>query len=189
MPIEYSEVRKGMVIVGEDNQLYSVVDRYLHTPGNWRSILILKMKSLKTGNVTEKRYKPEDKVETAFLDKREMEYIYQDTDGYVFMDSENFEQVTLRADIVQEMMGYMKPNTKAFVTFYEGNPLSLELPPMVELKVTETEPNMKGATAAAQYKPATLETGLKVTVPPFVGVGEMIRIDTRTGEYMERVKS
>jgi elongation factor P len=189
VPIEYSEVRKGMVIVGEDTHLYTVVDRYLHTPGNWRSILILKMKNLKTGSVTEKRFKPEDKVETAFLDKREMEYIYQDTDGYVFMDSENFEQVTLQAEMVAEMMGYMKPNTKAFVTFYEGNPLSLELPPMVELKVLETEPNMKGATAAAQYKPATLETGIKVTVPPFVGVGEMIRIDTRTGDYMERVKS
>jgi elongation factor P len=178
-----------MVIVGEDNQLYNIVDRYLHTPGNWRSILILKMKNLKTGSVTEKRFKPEDKVETAFLDKREMEYIYQDTDGYVFMDSENFEQVTLRAELVGDLMGFMKPNTKAFVTFYEGNPLSLELPPTVDLQVTETEPSLKGATAAAQYKPAIMETGLKVTVPPFVGIGEMIKIDTRTGEYLERVKS
>ncbi|MFT3878921.1 MAG: elongation factor P [Gemmatales bacterium] len=189
MPIEYSEVKKGMVIIGEDKNLYNVVDRSLHTPGNWRAILILKLKSLKTGGVVEKRFKPDDKVEVAFLDKREMEYIYQETDGYVFMDSENFEQVTLRADTVGELMGYMKPNTKAFVTFYEGNPLSVELPPTVELQVTETEPNMKGATAAAQYKPALMETGIKVNVPPFVGVGEMIRIDTRTGEYMERVKS
>lgn len=188
MPIEYSEVRKGMVIVGEDNLLYSVVDRQLHTPGNWRAILTLKLKSMKTGGVVEKRFKPEDKVEQAYLEKREMEYIYQEADGYVFMDSENFEQVTLRADLVGEMMGYMKPNTKAFVTFYEGNPLSLELPPTVELQVTETEPAMKGATAAAQYKPAVTETGLKVTVPPFVLPGEMIRIDTRTGEYLERVK-
>ena len=189
MPIEYSEVRKGMVIIGEDKNLYSVVDRSLHTPGNWLAILTLKIKSLKTGGVVEKRFKPEDKVEVAFLDKREMEYIYQESDGYVFMDSENFEQVTLRSEIVGDMMGYMKPNTKAFVTFYEGNPLSLELPATVELKVTETEPAMKGATAAAQYKPAITETGLKVTVPPFVTPGEMIKIDTRTGEYLERVKS
>ena len=189
MPIEYSEVRKGMVIVGEDNNLYSVVDRQLHTPGNWRAILTLKLKSMKTGGVVEKRFKPEDKVEQAYLEKREMEYIYQESDGYVFMDSENFEQVTLRAEMVSDLMGYIKPNTKAFVTFYEGNPLSLELPPTVDLLVTETEPSMKGATAAAQYKPAMTDTGLKVTVPPFVGVGEMIRVDTRTGEYLERVKS
>lgn len=189
MPIEYSEVRKGMVIVGEDNNLYSVVDRSLHTPGNWRAILTLKIKSLKTGNVVEKRFKPEDKVETAYLEKREMEYIYQESDGYVFMDTENFEQVTLRADLVGELMGFMKPNTKAFVVFYESNPISIELPPTVELQVTETEPSLKGATAAAQYKPAITETGLKVTVPPFVGIGEMIRVDTRTGEYLERVKS
>jgi elongation factor P len=189
VPIEYSEVRKGMVIVGEDKHLYTVIDRSLHTPGNLRSILMLKVKNLKTGSVIEKRFKPDDKVETAFLDKREMEYIYQDTDGYVFMDSENFEQVTLRADFVGDIMGYMKPNMKAFVVFYESNPISVELPPTVDLKVIETDPNMKGATAAAQYKPATLETGMKVQVPPFVGVGEMIRIDTRTGEYLERVKS
>ena len=189
MPIEYSEVRKGMVIVGEDKLLYSVVDRQLHTPGNWRAILTLKLKSMKTGGVVEKRFKPEDKVEQAYLDKREMEYIYQESDGYVFMDSENFEQVTLRAELVGDMMGFMKPNTKAFVTFYEGNPLSLELPQTVELLVTETEPNMKGATAAAQYKPAVMETGIKVNVPPFVGVGEMIKIDTESGKYLERVKS
>lgn len=189
MPIEYSEVRKGMVIVGEDKNLYSVLDRSLHTPGNLRSILTIKIKSLKTGNVVDKRFKPDEKVEVAYLDKREMEYIYQDSDGYVFMDSENFDQVTLRADFVGDLMGYLKPNSKAFVIFYEGNPISVELPPTVELKVVETEPSMKGATAAAQYKPATTETGLKVTVPPFVGIGEMIRIDTRTGEYLERVKT
>lgn len=189
MPIEYSDVRKGMVIVGEDNQLYSVIDRSLHTPGNWRAILTLRIKNLKTGNVVDKRFKPEDKVETAYLDKREMEYIYEETDGYVFMDSENYEQVTLRAEFVGDLMGYMKPNTKAFVVFYESKPISIELPPTVELKVTQTDPALKGATAAAQYKPATLETGIKVDVPPFIQIGEMIRVDTRTGEYLERVKS
>jgi elongation factor P len=188
VPIEYSAVRKGMVIVGEDNQLYTVVDRSLHTPGNWRAILTLRIKNLKTGNVVDKRFKPEDKVETAFLDKREMEYIYQDAEGYIFMDTENFEQVTLRAILVGDLMGYIKPNTKVNVTFYEGNPLSIELPDTVILQVTETEPSVKGATAAAQYKPATLETGIKVTVPPFIAIGEMIKVDTRSGEYLERAK-
>jgi elongation factor P len=188
VPIEYSQVRKGMVIIGEDNQLYHVVDRDLNTPGNWRAILQLKLKNLKTGSITDRRVRPQDKVETAFLEKREMEYIYKDSTGYVFMDTETFDQIALPTDTVEELMMYMKPNTRAHIVFYEGKPLSLELPATVELQVVETEPSVKGATAAAQYKPATLETGLKVTVPPFIGEGEMIKVDTRTGEYLERVK-
>jgi elongation factor P len=188
VPIEYSQVRKGMVIVGDDKQLLYVVDRNLNTPGNWRAILTLKTKNLKTGNVTEKRFKPDDKVEIAFLDKREMEYIYPDSDGFVFMDTETYDQVTLAREMVDELMMFLKPNTKAHVIFYEGRPLSLELPATVELQITETEPSIKGATAQAQYKPATLETGLKITVPPFINTGEMIKVDTRDGKYLERVK-
>lgn len=186
--IEYSQVRKGMVIVGEDGQLFQVIDRNLNTPGNWRAILTLRIKNLSSGNVVEKRFKPDDKVEQAYLDKREMQYIYQDGDGFVFMDTESYDQTTLDREWVGEMMLYMKENNKAHVIFYDGKPLSLELPATVELKVTETEPALKGATAAAQYKPATLETGLKITVPPFVGIGEMIAVDTRTGEYLSRAK-
>ncbi len=188
MPIEYVQVRKGMVIVGEDGQLYHVLDRDLNTPGNWRAILQLKLKNLKTGSITLNRVRPQDKVETAFLDKREMEYIYPEADGYVFMDTETFDQITLQKELTGELMDYMKPNTRAFVTFYEGKPLSLELPPTVELEVVETEPSVKGATAAAQYKPAICDTGLKITVPPFINIGEKIKVDTRTGEYLERVK-
>src|SRR5262245_27870813 len=162
-----------MVLVGEDGQLSYVVDRDLNTPGNWRAILQLKLKNLKTGAITEKRVRPQDKVEQAYLDKREMEYIYQDGDGYVFMDVETSDQITLSADWVGDEMLYLKENTKAHVTFYEGKPLFLDLPASVELKVMETEPSVKGATAAAQYKPALLETGLKITVPPFVNIGEM----------------
>jgi elongation factor P len=186
--IEFSQVRKGMVIVGEDGQLQYVVDRDLNTPGNWRAILTLKLKNLKTGNVLNRRVKPDDKVELAYLEKREMEYIYQDGDGYVFMDTESSEQYTLQADLVGELMQFMKENTKAHVVFYEGKALSLELPASVDLKVTETEPAVKGATAAAQYKPAILETGLKVTVPPFISIGEVISVDTRSGEYLSRAK-
>ena len=186
--MEYSQVRKGMVIVGDDGQLYSVIDRDLNTPGNWRAILNLKLKNLKTGAVTPRRFKPEDKVEVAYLDKRPMQYVYQDGDSYVFMDKETFDQTTLSKEWVGDQILYLKENDDAAVTFYEGKPLSLELPPMVELKVVETEPSLKGATAQALYKPATLETGLKITVPPFVGVGEVIQIDTRTGEYLSRAK-
>jgi elongation factor P len=184
----YSQVRKGMVIVGEDGQLYSVIDRDLNTPGNWRAILNLKLKNLKTGAVNPRRFKPDDKVEVAYLDKRPMQYLYQEGDDYIFMDKETFDQTTLSKEWVGEQIQFLKENDDAQVTFYEGKPLSLELPPTVELKVIETEPSMKGATAAAQTKPATMETGLKINVPPFVGVGEMVQIDTRTGEYLSRAK-
>jgi elongation factor P len=186
--IEYSQVRKGMVIVGDDSQLYHVVDRDLNTPGNWRAILQLKLKNLKSGSITINRVRPQDKVEQAYLDKREMQYIYQDGDGYVFMDTENFDQITLDREWVGDLMLYMKEGNKAQVVFYDGKPISLELPATVELKVTDTEPSVKGATAAAQFKPATLETGLKITVPPFVGIGEMVAVDTRSGEYLSRAK-
>ena len=186
--IEYSQVRKGMVLVGDDGQLYHVVDRDLNTPGNWRAILQLKLKNLKTGSITINRVRPQDKVEQAYLDKREMQYIYQDGDGYVFMDTENFDQITLDREWVGDLMLYIKEGNKAQVVFYDGKPISLELPATVELKVTDTEPSVKGATAAAQYKPATMETGLKITVPPFIGIGDGIQIDTRTGEYLGRAK-
>lgn len=186
--IEYSQVRRGMVIVGDDKQLYHVVDRDLNTPGNWRAILQLKLKNLTTGSITMNRVRPQDKVEQAYLDKREMEYIYQDGDGYVFMDSETFDQITLGREWAGDLMFYMKEGNKAHVVFYEGKPISLEVPATVDLKVTDTEPSVKGATAAAQFKPATLETGLKITVPPFVGIGEVVAIDTRTGEYLSRAK-
>jgi len=186
--INYSQVRKGMVILGEDGQLYAVVDRDLNTPGNWRAILNLKLKNLKTGAVTPKRFRPDDKVELAYLDKREMQYLYQEGEEYVFMDLENYDQIHLNRELVGEQIQYLKENDNAQVTFYDGKPISIELPATVTLKVVETEPSVKGATAAAQFKPATLETGLKITVPPFVNIGELIQVDTRSGEYLSRAK-
>src|SRR5258708_47212 len=171
-----------MVIVGDGGQLYTVVDRDLNTPGNWRAILQLKLKNLKTGSITMNRVRPQDKVEQAYLDKREMQYLYKEGDDYVFMDTETYDQFSLSKDWVGDQMLFMKENTNAQVVFYEGKPISLELPATVELKVIDTEPSVKGATAAAQYKPAELETGFKVTVPPFIGIREMILVDTRGGE-------
>lgn len=186
--IEYSEVRKGMVIVGDDSQLFYVVDRDLKTPGNLPSKLRLRLKNLKTGFVNDLRVHPEDKVEQAYLDKREMQYLYKDGNEYVFMDTENFDQISLSEEMVGELMVYLKEGTKAQVTSFDGKPLSLELPATVKLKVKETDPALKGATAAAQYKPALLETGLKITVPPFISVGEIIQVDTRDGKYLSRAK-
>jgi elongation factor P len=186
--INYSQVRKGMVILGEDGQLYSVVDRDLNTPGNWRAILQLKLKNLKTGAVTMNRVRPEDKVEQAYLDKRAMQYLYQEGDEFVFMDKETYDQIHLNRDWVGDLILFIKENDDCQVTFHEGKPISIEPPATVELKVVDTEPSVRGATAAAQYKPATLETGLKLQVPPFINVGEVIQVDTRTGEYLGRAK-
>jgi elongation factor P len=185
--IAYIELRRGMIIL-EEGQLCQVVDRDLRTPGNLPSKLTLKLKNLKTGFVTQKRVHPEDKVEQAYLETRTMQYLYQDGDEYIFMDKETYDQIHLQREWVGDQMLYLKENEDAKVTFHEGKPLSLELPNTVELKVTDTDPALKGATAAAQYKPATLETGLKITVPPFINKGDLVSVDTRTGEYLSRAK-
>ena len=186
--IEYVDVRRGMVVVGDDKQLYQCLDRDLNTPGNWRAQLKLKLKNLKTGSITELKVRPQDKCEIAYLDKRPFQYSYKDGSDFVFMDNESFEQFTMPDDLIGDQMKYLKETDVVLVTLYEGKALDVELPPTVTLKVIETEPALKGATAAAQYKPATVETGLKVTVPPFIGTGELISIDTRTGEYLGRAK-
>jgi elongation factor P len=145
-----------------------VIDRDLNTPGNLRSILSLKLKNISNGNTLQSRVRPQDKVEQAYLDKREAQYLYRDGDDFIFMDQESFEQTPLHKDWVGDQIFYLKEND------------------IVHLKVVETDPALKGATAAAQFKPAILETGLKITVPPFIGIGEFIAIDTRTGEYLSR---
>ncbi len=185
--VEAVQVRKGMVIV-EGGQLFAVVDRELNTPGNWRAILHLKVKNLKTGSVTTLRPRTSDKIEIAYLDKRPMQYLYQEGTGYIFMDKESFDQVTLDKEWAGDQMLFLRENDDADVVIFDGRPISLELPSQVELKVTDTAPWMKGATVAAQYKAATMETGLQVQVPGFVEVGEVIQIDTRTGEYLGRAK-
>jgi elongation factor P len=185
--ILYSDVRKGMVIVYE-GQLSYVQSRELKTPGNLPSKLWLTIKNLKTEFVHVVRVHPEDKVEQAYLDTRPMQNLYKDIDEYVFMDTETFDQVSLSAGMVGDLMVSLKENDVVKVTSHGEKPLSVELPTTVELVVTETEPALKGATAAAQYKPATLETGLKLNVPPFITIGEKIIVDTRDGSYLSRAK-
>jgi elongation factor P len=186
--MEYVDVRKGMVLVGDDGQLYQCLDRDLNTPGNWRAILQLKLKNLKTGSITMNRVRPQDKVEVAYLEKRDFQYLYQEGEDYIFMDTETYDQYPLPKDLLGDQMKYLKENDTVKLTIYEGQPLDIELPATVNLKVVETEPSVKGATAAAQFKPATMETGLKITVPPFISIGDVIAIDTRTGEYLSRAK-
>jgi elongation factor P len=176
------------VIAGEDGQLYQCLDRDLNTPGNWRAILVLKMRNLKTGVIKDERVRPDDKVELAFLESRDMQYLYRDGANFIFMDNETFDQMPLPAELVDDQMIWLKENDQVKVTSFDGKAISVEIPATVELKVTETEPSVKGATAAAQYKPATLETGAKVTVPPFIGIGDVIKVDTRDGSYLSRAR-
>lgn len=176
------------MIILEDGQLFQVLERDLKTPGNLPSKLRIKVKNLKNGFVNDRRVHPEDKVEQAYLDTRPMQYLYKEGDEYVFMDTETFDQIHLSKDWVGEQMLFLKENDEVKVVMFESKPISLELPNTVELVVTETDPALKGATAAAQYKPATLETGLKISVPPFIAIGDVLSIDTRTGEYLSRAK-
>lgn len=185
--IKMIDVRRGMVLNMGGNLMYCL-ERDLNTPGNWRAILYLKLKNLKTGSITDERVHPDDKADVVYLDTRDFLYSYKDGDDYVFMDAETFEQVTLAADMVGDKILLLRENDPCKITFYDGKALDLELPQSVILKVVETEPFIKGATAAAQDKPATLETGLKVKVPSFINEGESIVIDTAEVKYLKRHK-
>jgi elongation factor P len=185
--IKNIDIRKGMVFIGEDGQLYQCLDRDLNTPGNWRAILQLKVRNLKTDAITMNRVRPDDKVKLAYLDTRKMQYSYREGDNFIFMDAETFDQVPLRADFVGDKIEYIKENDEVLVTMYEGKPLDFQLPGTVELAVTDTEPGIKGATAAAQTKPATLETGLVIQVPSFINKGDVLKIDTNERKYIGRV--
>lgn len=181
------DVRRGMVL-NMNNQLWYCLDRDLNTPGNWRAILYLKLKNLNTGSITDERVHPDDKVDVVFLETKDYNYSYKDGNDYVFVDAETYEPVTLGGDMVGDMMKYLRENDPVKITFYDGKALSMELPQTVTLKVVETEPGIKGATAAAQTKPAKLETGLTVNVPSFIAEGEMIVVQTEDGKYLRRAK-
>jgi len=170
-----------------DNQLYVVRSTEHVKPGKGPAYVQAKLKTVPGGSITDKRFRAAEEVEQVDLDRREMEYLYADASGYVFMDNETFEQVTLDGDLVADAMQYLKPNTNMNVLFYEGNPISYELPSVVDLQVTDTAPQPKGATATNQLKEAELETGLKTRVPPFIDVGETVRINTEDASYVSRV--
>jgi elongation factor P len=158
------------------------------TPGNKRGFVQAKLRNLQSGNSFEHRFRSEDRIERAALEEREMEFLYESGDEYHFMNTETYEQVALTPETLGEGVKYITPNTKVKVEFYEEKAIGIDLPTTVDLKVVETPPGMKGATASGSGKPATLETGLQVTVPQFVEIGEVVRIDTAEGKYLERAK-
>ena len=146
----------------------------------------VEMKDIESGTKTNQRFRTEDKIERAFVDPRDMEYLYQDGDSYVFMDKQNYEQLSLSADFLEGQSGFLLPNTEVQINFYNGRAIGVELPPSVVLAVIDTEPAIKNATATTTFKPARMETGITVQVPPFVNQGERIKVNTNDGTYMER---
>ena len=183
--ISATQMRPGMVIKF-NNELYSVFSVNHRTPGNLRGFVQAKMRSLRTATMTEHRFSSEDKVERAQLDEQEMEYLYDDGEYFYFMNTETYEQMHLTRDLLGDATQYLIPQLHVKVEFYEGKPMSVELPATVDMLVVETEPGMRGATVSNVTKPAKLETGLVVQVPPFITEGEKIRVNTPEGTYQER---
>ncbi len=183
--ISATQLRPGMVIKF-NNELYSIFKMEHRTPGNLRGFVQVKMRSLRSGTMTEHRFSSEDRVDRAALEEQEMEYLYDDGEYYYFMNTENFEQMHLTRDILGDAVEYLVPQLKVNIEFYEGKPMSVELPPTVDLTVVETEPGLKGASVSNVTKSAKLETGLVVQVPPFINEGEKVRVSTAEGTYQER---
>jgi elongation factor P len=183
--IAATQLRPGMV-VKFNNELYSVFSMVHRTPGNLRGFVQAKMRNFRSGTMMEHRFSSEDKVERVSLDEQEMEYLYDDGESYYFMNTENFEQLHLTKEILGDAVDYLIPNLKVNVEFYEGKAISVELPASVTMTVVETEPGLKGATASNVTKPAKMDTGLVVYVPPFVNEGEKIRVSTTDASYLER---
>ena len=185
--IQATQLKRGMCIK-HGGDLYRVVEAQHKTPGNLRGMVQAKIRHLKSGSIIEHRFRSVDSVERALLDESEMEFLYQDGDMYHFMNNESYEQIALSDEVLGDAVRFLLPNIKLKVEMYEDRPVGIELPMTVDMTVVETEPAIKGASVSNVGKPAKMETGLIVHVPPFIAEGERIRIDTATGSYVERVK-
>jgi len=184
--IQATRLRKGNLIkLGND--LFRILDLQHFTPGNKRGFIQARMRNIRTNTLSDQKFRAEEDVERAVLDEREMQYLYNDTDHYYFMDTSTFEQIHISSEALGDSVNYLIPDALIRVEFYDIEPVGIELPQTVDLLVKETVPGIKGATASAQVKPATLETGLVVQVPPFVNEGDKVRVNTETGEYQARV--
>ena len=185
--IPATQLRRGMVIK-KDGELFSVFSAQHKTPGNLRGFVQAKLRNLKNGSMIDHRYRPVDMVEKVSLEEHEMEYLYKDGTDYHFMNTETYEQIHLNEAILGESVLFLTPNIRIKVEFYDGSPIGIDLPATVDMEVMETEPGLRSATASNVSKPAKMETGLIVQVPPFIDTGERIRIDTQEGKYLERVR-
>lgn len=185
--ISTNDFRSG-VVVELDGDLYSIVQSQHVKRGRGSAYVRAKVRNLKTGAITERTFNAGERVPLIYLERKTMQYLYHQGGQYVVMDNETYEQLSLGADLLGDAVSYLRDNAGVTVVFYEDRPIAVELPNAVELAVVETSPSLKGDTVSGSSKPATVETGLAVQVPFFVNVGDRIRVDTRTGEYLERVK-
>ena len=182
-----NDLRPGMIIQ-HNGDLFSIYKAEHRTPGNLRAFVQAKMRNLRSGAMIDHRFRSTDAVDKINLDEVEMQYLYADGDFFHFMNTANYEQIQLHKDVVGDRANYMMPDVLLKVEFFEGKPVDIQLPAVVDLKVVETEPGIKGASATNVTKPAKLDTGLVVQVPPFISEGEIIRVDTSEGTYLERGK-
>ena len=185
MAIPATQMRPGMVIK-HNNVLHSVFSVEHRTPGNLRAFIQAKLRNLRTGAIFEHRFRSGDAIEKIVVDEIKMEFLYADGDDFYFMDTSNYEQTPLKRDTLGDSVDYLTPNLQISVEFYDGKAVGIELPQAVELKVMETEPGLKSATASSVTKPAKTETGLVVYVPPFINEGDKIKVDTSDGSYLSR---
>ncbi|MBW4028106.1 elongation factor P [Acidipila rosea] len=185
MAIPATQMRPGMIIK-HNNELHAVFSVEHRTPGNLRAFIQAKLRNLRTGAMFEHRFRSPDPIERVIVDEIPMEYLYNDGDDYYFMNTENYEQLHLKRETLGDAVEYLTSNLQIKVSLFDGVPVGIELPQTVELTVVETEPGLKSATASSVTKPAKMETGLVVQVPPFINEGEKIRIDTAEGAYMSR---
>jgi elongation factor P len=185
--INATQIRKGMVIEIE-GELYLVLEKSHVTPGKGQALMQTKLRKLKDQTLHDHRFRSKDKVEQAYLEEIEMEYLYKENNLYVFMNTETYEQIRLSEEVLGDTLNYLIPNVVFSVEMYEGKPVRVKPPMTVDLKVIKTDPYLKGATQTASSKPATLETGITLNVPQFIKKGDVLRIDTREDKYLERVK-
>lgn len=184
--ISTNELKTG-VTIEIDGEVFTVVDFQHVKPGKGAAFVRTKIKNIKTGQVFEKTFRAGEKLNRAIVERKNMQYLYSSGDTYYFMDTETFEQIPIAEELLGDSINYLKDNMEVTVLFYEEMTIGIELPTFVELEVTETEPGFKGDTATGGNKPATLETGAIVQVPLFINKGDVIKVDTRTGEYLSRV--
>lgn len=184
--ISAGDFRKGITFE-MDGDVYQIIDFQHVKPGKGAAFVRAKIKNIMTGTIKDETFNPNDRFPRARIETKEMQYLYNDGNLYYFMDNETYEQLPLEREQVEDAIIYIKENDNAIIRFYEGKPFEVVAPNFVELEVTHTEPGVKGDTATGATKPATLETGAVVNVPLFVNIGDVIRIDTRTGEYLSRV--
>ncbi len=186
MPVSTNDLRNGMTLDLEDG-LFSVIEFQHVKPGKGGAFVRTKLKNIRTKAVLERTWRADERLEQAVVDKAEMQLLYRDGDQYVFMDNRDFEQLQVDAASLGEAARYLKDGDSAVLLIYKGEVVDVELPAAVELTVTETEPGVQGDRVSGARKPATVETGLVVSVPLFVNIGDKIKVDTRTGEYLTRV--